>query len=148
MGNLDRAFLPMVNAGLNSTAFLLLIAGAFAIRARKTELHKGLMLAATAVSALFLACYLTHHARFGSTKFTAEGWIRPVYYTILLTHSVLAALNLPMILKTLWHALRGELDRHRAIARWTLGIWLYVSFTGVLVYLLLYRIYPSAELGG
>ncbi|MDF1665802.1 MAG: DUF420 domain-containing protein [Planctomycetota bacterium] len=148
MFDIDRAFLPAVNASLNSVAAVLLCAGWISIKARKEALHKVLMICATVVSALFLTSYLTHHSMFGSTRFTAEGWIRPVYLVILLTHTILAAVNLPMVITTIYRAAKGDLARHAKIARWTIFIWLYVSVTGVVVYLLLYQIYPSADLGG
>jgi putative membrane protein len=144
----DRSFLPAVNACLNSLAAVLLCLGWFSIKARKEGLHKALMISATVVSGLFLTSYLIHHGKFGSTRFTTEGWIRTAYYVILLTHVVLAAVNLPLILTTLYRAYKGDFARHAKIARWTLLSWIYVSVTGVLVYMLLYQIYPSADLGG
>lgn len=145
---IERTTLPGINAFLNGCSGILLVLGYLAIRAGKQERHKALMLGATAMSGLFLASYLTHHAMFGSTKLEAQGWIRPVYFTILLTHTLLAAVNLPLVLTALWRALKGQMEAHKAIARWTLGIWLYVSVTGVLVYLILYQLYPPAVLSG
>jgi putative membrane protein len=102
------------------------------------------MIAALTTSALFLISYLTYHYAHGSTPFAGEGWIRPVYFTILISHTILAAAIVPLVLITLVRALRERFAAHRRIARWTLPIWLYVSVTGVVVYLLLYQIYPSA----
>jgi uncharacterized membrane protein YozB (DUF420 family) len=102
------------------------------------------MSAAFVCSTAFLISYLIYHAQVGSVKFQGQGWIRPVYFAILLTHTVLAAAIVPLVLVTLTRALREQFDRHRRIARWTLPIWLYVSATGVIIYLLLYRFYPSA----
>ena len=140
--------LPTVNAILNATAFLFLLAGYFQIRRGNRDAHKLCMLTACTASALFLACYLYYHFQVGSVKFEGQGWIRPVYFTILLTHTVLAAAILPLVLVTLARALRGRFDLHRRIARWTLPIWMYVSVTGVLIYLLLYVIYPAGPSAG
>lgn len=131
--------LPAVNATLNAISGALLLAGYGLIRARRIELHRRCMLAAFATSALFLVCYLVYHAQVGSVRFTREGLVRPVYFTILITHVVLAALVLPMALVTLSRGLKGRVGPHRVIARWTFPIWLYVSVTGVLVYVLLYQ---------
>ena len=99
--------------------------------------------AAFLTSSLFLASYLGYHYFVGATSFQGQGWIRPVYFSILLTHSVLAALTVPLVIVTLSRALRGQFDRHRRIARWTLPIWFYVSVTGVIIYTMLYHLYPS-----
>jgi len=131
--------LPAVNATLNAIAAVLLVCGYVMIRRGRIETHRKFMLAAFATSALFLASYLVYHANIGSRPFTGQGPIRAVYYTILLTHVVLAAAILPMALITLTHALRSRFERHVPIARWTLPIWLYVSVTGVVVYLMLYH---------
>jgi uncharacterized membrane protein YozB (DUF420 family) len=131
--------LPAVNASLNAAAGILLIAGFILIRARKVELHRRVMLAAFATSALFLVCYVVYHAQVGSVRFTRSGVVRPLYFSILITHVVLAAAVLPLAIVTLSRALQSRFPRHRAIARWTLPIWLYVSVTGVLVYVLLYQ---------
>ncbi len=101
------------------------------------------MLGAVFASVLFLTSYGIYHAHAGATKFAGTGWVRPLYFTILISHSVLAALIVPMVLVTLFRALRGDFKRHRSIARWTLPIWLYVSVTGVLIYLMLYHLFPS-----
>lgn len=144
---LERGDLPFVNACLNSAAFLLLCSGYAAIKSGREALHKRLMLTASAVSAAFLTSYLSHHAMFGSTKFTGQGWIRPAYLSVLLTHVLLAAALLPLVLITLYHAFKGEPNRskHRRIARWTFPIWVYVSITGVLIYVVLYQLYPPVS---
>ncbi len=135
-------YLPTLNALLNATSALLLILGVRRIRAKKVEAHKRLMASAFLVSCLFLIFYLVYHFQVGSVGFRGTGWIRYVYFFILITHSVLAALVPPMAIITLYRAWRGDFERHRRIARWTYPIWLYVSFTGVLVYLFLYALYP------
>jgi uncharacterized membrane protein YozB (DUF420 family) len=135
------ADLPALNATLNAIAASLLTLGYVMIRRRRIEAHRRLMLAAFATSALFLISYLVYHANVGSRPFPGQGPIRAVYLAILLTHIVLAAAILPMALITLSRALRQRFDRHVAIARWTLPIWLYVSVTGVIVYVMLYRLY-------
>lgn len=131
--------LPALNASLNAIATVLLITGYFLIRARRIELHRLCMLAAVVVSALFLTSYLIYHFQVGSVRFTREGPVRTVYFTILITHVILAAAVPPLALITLARGLNARYAKHRAIARWTLPIWLYVSVTGVLVYVLLYQ---------
>lgn len=135
------ADLPALNAILNATAASLLIYGYVLIRRREFERHRRVMLTAFAVSALFLVSYVIYHANAGSRPFPGRGPIRVVYFTILISHVVLAAAILPLALITLSRALRQRFDRHVPIARWTLPIWLYVSVTGVLVYLMLYQMY-------
>ena len=132
--------LPALNASLNAIAAVLLVIGYILIRKRKIAQHRLVMLSAFATSALFLTSYLIYHANVGSRPFPGQGPIKVVYLTILLTHIVLAAAILPMALITLNHALRQRFTRHVPIARWTLPIWLYVSVTGVIVYLMLYQI--------
>jgi uncharacterized membrane protein YozB (DUF420 family) len=132
--------LPHLNALLNTISAVLLWCGYRWIRAGRRAAHRAAMLAAFGSSTLFLASYLTYHAQIGSRPFTGAGWIRPLYFTILLSHTVLAATVVPLVLVTLHRALRGRFEAHRRIARWTFPIWLYVSITGVLVYLLLYRL--------
>lgn len=107
--------------------------------------HRACMMAAFACSTAFLVSYLAYHARVGSVRFAGEGWIRPVYFGLLLSHTVLAAVIVPMVLMTLWRGLRGNYERHRWIARWTLPLWLYVSITGVLIYFLLYHLYAPVS---
>jgi uncharacterized membrane protein YozB (DUF420 family) len=131
--------LPALNATLNAISGILLAAGYLLIRARRIELHRRCMMAACAVSALFLVSYVVYHAQVGSVRFTRQGFVRPVYFTILLTHVILAAAVLPLAIVTLSRGLNGRFTSHRAIARWTFPIWMYVSVTGVLVYVLLYQ---------
>src|SRR6266496_3172381 len=131
--------LPAVNATLNALSGILLLAGYTRIRARRIEQHRKFMIAAFVTSSLFLVCYVVYHAQVGSVRFTRQGLVRPVYFTILVTHVSLAALVLPLAIVTLSRGLKARFERHRAIARWTLPIWLYVSVTGVLVYVLLYQ---------
>jgi uncharacterized membrane protein YozB (DUF420 family) len=131
--------LPAVNATLNALSGALLLVGYILIRTRRIEEHRRVMLAAFATSTLFLISYVVYHAQVGSVGFTRRGIVRPIYFTILITHVVLAAAVLPLALITLSRGLKARYARHRAIARWTLPIWLYVSVTGVLVYVLLYQ---------
>ncbi|HEV3060579.1 MAG TPA: DUF420 domain-containing protein [Vicinamibacterales bacterium] len=131
--------LPAVNASLNAiSGVLLLVAYAF-IRARKIEQHRNVMIAAFVSSSLFLACYIIYHAQVGSVRFPRQGFVRPLYFTILITHVTLAAAVPPLAIITLSRGLKARYRQHRRIARWTLPIWLYVSVTGVLVYVLLYQ---------
>ncbi len=132
-------YLPTLNAVLNSTSAVLLVAGRFAIRRGDRELHRRLMLSALGVSVAFLVSYLVYHSLHGSTPFQGQGPIRTVYFAILLTHTVLAALIVPMVIVTVRRGLLARYALHRAIARWTFPAWLYVSVTGVLVYLMLYH---------
>jgi putative membrane protein len=134
--------LPALNAILNGTSALLLLSGYLCIRRKKIAAHRACMLSAFVVSALFLISYLTLRYFAGMTRFTGQGWIRPAYFTILFSHTVLAAGIVPLALVTLWRAFRGRFDSHVRIARWTLPIWLYVSVTGVVVYWILYQLYP------
>jgi uncharacterized membrane protein YozB (DUF420 family) len=131
--------LPAVNATLNGISGVLLIAGYLLMRARRIELHRRVMTAAFATSSLFLICYLVYHANVGSVRFARPGFVRTLYFTILITHVTLAAAVLPLAIITLSRGLNARYPQHRRIARWTFPIWLYVSVTGVLVYVLLYR---------
>ena len=131
--------LPAVNATLNGLSGILLIIGYAGIRAGRIEWHRRCMIAAFVTSAVFLVCYVIYHAQVGSVRFTREGFVRPLYFSILITHVTLAATVVPLAVMTLRRGLRAQYARHRAIARWTLPIWLYVSVTGVLVYVLLYQ---------
>jgi uncharacterized membrane protein YozB (DUF420 family) len=131
--------LPAVNATLNAIAAVLLLIGYREIRRGRMERHRAAMIAACATSTLFLISYLTYHAQAGSRPFTGQGPVRVLYFTILISHVVLAAAILPLALITLTRALRERFDRHAALARWTLPIWLYVSVTGVAVYFMLYH---------
>ena len=122
----DYAIFPVINASLNATSALLITTGIGLIRAGRRTAHRGVMIAAVVSSSLFLASYLYYHAHVGSVRFTGQGWIRPVYFAILLTHTVLAAVVVPLVIVTLVRALRERFDRHKAIAKWTYPIWLYV----------------------
>ena len=132
--------LPTVNALLNGTSALLLVVGYLLIRRRRIRAHRAAMIAAFACSTLFLVSYLVYHYQVGSVRFQGEGWVRTFYFTVLISHTVLAAAVPVLAVITLVRALRERFDRHRAIARWTLPIWLYVSVTGVVIYLMLYRL--------
>ena len=135
----DVSMLPTVNAVLNALSASLLTTGFVFIRRRKVAAHRACMLGAFAVSVLFLACYLVYHYHAGSRPFTGQGRIRPVYFALLVSHIVLAATIVPLALTTIYRGLSAQLDRHKRLARRTLPIWLYVSVTGVIVYLLLYH---------
>jgi putative membrane protein len=130
-----------LNASLNGTSAILLACGYAAIKAGKMKVHKAFMISAFAVSTVFLASYLIYHYRVGHVVFQGRGWIRPLYFALLLSHTVLAIVIVPMILVTLRRAWLEKFDRHRIIARWTLPLWFYVSVTGVIVYVLLYQVY-------
>lgn len=136
-------YLPHLNAILNSTSALFLIAGYLFIRRGRIESHKKCQITAVVTSTVFLISYLTYHYYHGDTRFLGQGIIRPVYFAILITHVILAIVIVPLVLITLVRALRSDFIRHRRIARWTLPLWLYVSVTGVIVYLMLYHFYPS-----
>ncbi|MBI3458486.1 MAG: DUF420 domain-containing protein [Candidatus Rokubacteria bacterium] len=142
-GAYDVSRLPAVNAFLNGTSAILLTVGFLCIRRKNVAAHRASMLSAFGVSALFLVSYLVYHYQAGSVPFQGRGWIRPVYFTLLLSHIVLAALIVPLALLTIHRAWTERFDRHRRIARWTLPIWLYVSVTGVLVYWMLYHLAPG-----
>ena len=135
--------LPTLNACFNGLSTLFLLLGWWMIRRDQTRAHIFAMIGALVSSTLFLAGYLTnHYLRHGVvTKFTAQGWIRPVYFTILISHTILAVVIVPMVVMTVLPALKSRFDRHQRIARWTLPVWLYVSVTGVLVYFMLYHWY-------
>lgn len=133
--------LPALNATLNATAAVLLAVGWILIRRGRIAQHRAVMIAAFCTSVLFLISYLTYHAQIGSKHFPGTGAVRIVYFTILLTHTVLAATIVPLVLITLSRGLKRRDARHRAIARWTMPLWMYVSVTGVIVYVMLYRLY-------
>ncbi|HTV42787.1 MAG TPA: DUF420 domain-containing protein [Candidatus Sulfotelmatobacter sp.] len=141
--------LPAVNASLNGLSAALLTAGFIFIRQKKIIPHRNCMISAFCVSVIFLICYITYHTYLavvlhrGPTRFENPLWFRPIYLTILLTHTVLAIVIVPMILITLSRALRERFDKHKKVARWTWPLWMYVSVTGVIVYLLLYQIFPQ-----
>lgn len=132
--------LPTLNARLNAASAILLLIGFWQIRAKRRGLHALCMVAACGVSALFLASYALYHARVGAVRFQGAGWVRPVYFTILVTHTLLALAIVPLALRTLFLAAHQRFAEHAAIARWTLPLWLYVSVTGVIVYLMLYQL--------
>lgn len=141
--------LPAVNASLNGLSALFLLAGFVFIRQKNQIAHRNCMVAAFVTSIIFLACYLTYHGYLavvlheGPTRFLRPLWFRPIYLTILFTHTVLAVIIVPMILVTLYRAGTGRFELHKKIARWTWPLWMYVSVTGVVVYLLLYRVFPQ-----
>ena len=137
------SYLPHLNAFLNGTSAVLLFAGYSFIRKRNVVAHRACQVAALVVSILFLASYLTYHFHHGATRFPGTGLARPIYFTILISHTILAVVIVPLVTLTFHRALRGDFVRHRRIARITLPLWLYVSITGVIVYLMLYQIYPS-----
>jgi uncharacterized membrane protein YozB (DUF420 family) len=132
-----------LNASLNGTSAVLLAGGYAAIRSGKVAVHKRFMISAFAVSTVFLVSYLVYHYRVGHVVFQGQGWIRPVYFVLLTSHTVLAIVIVPMILITLRRAWLERFDRHRVIARWTLPLWFYVCVTGVIVYLMVYQIYAA-----
>ena len=135
--------LPHFNAFLNFTSFVLLLSGYFFIRRKNVIAHRNCQIAALSVAVLFLISYVTYHSQHGATKFQGQGIVRPIYFTILTTHTILAAVIVPFVIITVRRAKRRDFLRHKAIARWTLPMWLYVSVTGVLVYLMLYHLYPG-----
>lgn len=137
---MDLTILPTLNAALNSLSAALLTGGYLLIRQRHVQAHRACMLAAFGTSSLFLVSYVVYHFQVGSVAFSGPEVIRIVYFSILVTHIVLAILILPMAIATLVQALRGNFERHRRIARWTLPAWLYVSVTGIIVYLMLYHL--------
>jgi uncharacterized membrane protein YozB (DUF420 family) len=131
--------LPALNATLNATSALLLLSGWVGIRRRNIAVHRALMVAALVTSTAFLVSYLVYHAQVGSVRYQGQGWIRRLYFGILSTHTVLAAAIVPLVIITARRAIRRDFVRHRAIARWTLPLWMYVSVTGVVIYYMLYR---------
>jgi putative membrane protein len=132
--------MPTLNALLNSLSALFLLCGYAFIRRGQVGKHKACMAAAFVSSTLFLVGYLTYHAQAGTTRFMGQGWVRPVYFAILISHTILAAVIVPLALTTLGFALKGTFQKHKRIARWTLPVWLYVSVTGVVIYLMLYHL--------
>lgn len=134
--------LPALNATLNATSAILLTAGYCFIRRRRITAHKRCMLAACTTSALFLISYLTYHYYVGSMPFRGQGWVRPLYFTILISHTILAVAIVPLVLITLFRAWKAEFVKHVRLARWTWPIWMYVSVTGVIIYLMLYQLFP------
>jgi len=138
----DYYSLAPLNSILNAIAAVLLMAGYVCIRTRRVRAHRACMVSAFAVSTAFFISYLTYHYHVGDVRFQGYGIVRPIYFTILITHITLALTIVPLVLITLSRALRGNFQRHRRIARWTWPIWMYVSVTGVIVYLMCYRMYP------
>ena len=134
---------PVINATLNGTSALLIGTGVVLIKRRQIQWHRRFMIAAVVTSSLFLISYLYYHAHVGSVHFKGQGWVRPVYFTILTTHTILAAVIVPLVIVTLSRGLGGRFDSHRAIARWTYPLWLYVSVTGVVIYVMLYRLFAA-----
>ena len=135
--------LPAVNASLNALSGILLFIGWRLILQKRIAQHRAAMLAACGTSVLFLISYLTYHYAAGATKFAGTGYIRPVYFFILITHTILATAILPFVILTVWNGLKMRVPQHRRVARWTLPMWMYVSVTGVLVYFFLYHWFPS-----
>jgi uncharacterized membrane protein YozB (DUF420 family) len=148
MAAIPLTSIPALNATLNACCTVFLLAGYVFIRRKKITAHRACMLSAFVCSAVFLGFYLYFHFNAGLIRFGGQGWIRPVYFTLLISHTILAIVILPLILTTLTFALRKNFLRHRAIARWTFPLWLYVSFTGVIVYWLLYVAYKPIGFGG
>jgi uncharacterized membrane protein YozB (DUF420 family) len=140
---------PHLNAALNLLSGVFLVSGFVNILRKRKDVHRICMLTASVVSMLFLVSYISHHSLrsyyfgLGPTRFSGEGLIRPIYFTVLSTHTILAALITPFVIMTLWRALKGRFESHKRLARLVFPIWLYVSITGVVVYLLLYQLYPS-----
>jgi uncharacterized membrane protein YozB (DUF420 family) len=139
----DYSIFPAINATLNGTSAVLLVVAHRMIKRGKVASHRALMLTAVATSTLFLISYLYYHWHVGSVHFQGHGWSRPVYFAILISHTILAATIVPLVIITLSRALRGRFERHRAIARWTYPLWLYVSVTGVVIYLMLYHFFRA-----
>ncbi|MFZ3213613.1 MAG: DUF420 domain-containing protein [Terriglobales bacterium] len=141
----DYTIFPVINATLNGTSAVLIATGRGLIRRGHVAAHRAFMIAAVVSSTAFLACYVWYHTHMGmgSVRFHGQGMVRPVYFAILISHTLLAVVVVPLVIITLVRALRARFDRHRAIARWTYPIWLYVSVTGVVIYVMLYHIYAS-----
>ena len=139
----DYSVFPALNASLNGASAVLMVTGHSLVRRGKVQLHRACMLAAVSTSTVFLACYLYYHAHVGSVHFPGQGWARGLYFSILISHTILAAAVPVLVVLTLIFAFRQKFERHRRIARWTYPIWLYVSVTGVIVYLMLYQLYGA-----
>jgi len=137
------AMFPVIDASLNGTSAVLLLIGRSFIKHGRMAAHRAVMIAALVSSSIFLTSYLYYHWHVGSVHFQGQGWSRPVYFSILISHTILAAAIVPMIIITLSRALRERFDRHRAIARWTYPLWMYVSVTGVIVYFMLYHLFAA-----
>lgn len=140
---IDYTIFPTINATLNGTSAVLLVVAHSMIKRGRMAAHRALMLTAVSTSTLFLISYLYYHAHVGSVHFQGHGWSRPLYFTILISHTILAATIVPLVVITLTRALKERFDKHQAIARWTYPLWLYVSVTGVVIYLMLYHIFKA-----
>ncbi|HEU4414014.1 MAG TPA: DUF420 domain-containing protein [Candidatus Angelobacter sp.] len=139
----DYGIFPVLNATLNGASAILIGTGRALIAHKKVQMHRACMIAAVATSSVFLVSYLFYHAHVGSVHFPGQGWVRQLYFTILISHTILAAAVVPLVLLSLNYGLRARFDRHRRISRWTFPVWLYVSITGVIVYIMLYQIYGA-----
>jgi uncharacterized membrane protein YozB (DUF420 family) len=133
--------LAPLNSVLNATAAILLLAGFYCIRRKRVHAHRGFMISALVVSAVFFLSYSIYHYHVGDVRFQGQGWVRPVYFSILVSHVILAGAIVPLVIITLWRAVSRNFHRHRRIAVWTWPIWIYVSITGVIVYLMCYQLY-------
>ena len=138
------AFFPALNATLNGTSAVLLVTGHWLISRGRIAAHRACMIAAVTASALFLSCYVYFHYRVGNISFLGQGWSRTLYFAILISHTSLAIVIVPLVIMTLSRGLRARYQQHRAIARWTYPLWVYVSVTGVFVYFMLYRWFPHS----
>ncbi|MGC2323768.1 MAG: DUF420 domain-containing protein [Terriglobales bacterium] len=141
----DYTIFPIINATLNGTSAVLIATGRVLIGRGHVAAHRAFMIAAVVCSSAFLVSYIWYHAHVGSVRFQGQGMVRPVYFAILISHTLLAAVVVPLVIVTLVRALRARFDRHRAIARWTYPIWLYVSVTGVVIYVMLYHLYAAPK---
>lgn len=139
----DYSIFPALNAILNGASAVLITTGRVLIGRKQIRLHRACMIAAVVTSSVFLVCYLYYHAHVGSVHFPGQGWARRLYFTILISHTILAAAVVPLVLLSLNYGLRARFDKHRRIARWAFPVWLYVSITGVIVYIMLYQIYGA-----
>jgi len=137
------AIFPVINATLNGASAVLLFAGRALIKRKRISAHKKVMITAIVTSSLFLISYLYYHAHVGSVRFQGQGWSRPIYFSILISHTILAAVIVPLVIITFSRGLSSRFDKHRAIARWTYPLWLYVSVTGVVIYFMLYHLFAS-----
>jgi uncharacterized membrane protein YozB (DUF420 family) len=141
----DYTIFPVINATLNGASAVLITTGRVLIRRGHVLAHRSCMMAAVVCSSAFLCSYVWYHAHVGSVRFQGQGMIRPVYFAVLISHTLLAAAVVPLVIITLMRGLRARFDRHRAIARWAHPIWLYVSVTGVVIYLMLYHLYAASR---
>jgi putative membrane protein len=139
----DYSIFPAINATLNGSSAVLLVSARTMIKRGRMAVHRALMLAAVGTSTLFLISYLYYHAHVGNVHFQGHGWSRPVYFSILISHTILATVIVPLVIITLSRGLRQRFDRHRAIARWTYPLWLYVSVTGVIIYVMLFHLFRA-----